>query len=90
MKRKAMSFIMCAVLTCTSLVSFAAAAETITVENIEVVASETNTVSECSTRAADLIVYCYKVENGNIYYRRWNDTQGYWVDSYWVYLGKVS
>lgn len=43
-------------------------------------ASETETVIE---PRADVIVYKYRTYNGKIQYRRWNETQGYWVDPYW-------
>lgn len=86
MKKKIIATMMCAVLACTSLASFAAASEPITDENIVVASTET----QRSTRAADLIIYYYKTVNGNVYIKRWNDTQGYWIDSDWVYLCKAS
>lgn len=33
---------------------------------------------------ADVIVYKYRIYNGILQYRRWNETRGYWVDPYWI------
>ena len=33
---------------------------------------------------ADVIVTKYRVKNGQVQYRRWNETKGYWVDSDWI------
>ncbi len=33
---------------------------------------------------ADVIVYKYRLLDGVIQYRRWNETRGYWVDPYWI------
>ena len=33
---------------------------------------------------ADVIVMKYRLHNGVYQYRRWNETQGYWVDPYWM------
>lgn len=33
---------------------------------------------------ADSIVTKYKLINSKLYYRRWNETKGYWVDSEWI------
>lgn len=33
---------------------------------------------------ADSIVTKYRIYNGVLQYRRWNETQGYWVDPYWI------
>ena len=33
---------------------------------------------------ADVIVVKYRISNGVPQYRRWNETQGYWVDPYWI------
>lgn len=32
---------------------------------------------------ADVIVVKFRVYNGVLQYRRWNETWGYWVDDYW-------
>lgn len=34
--------------------------------------------------SSDIIIYKYRVNNGRLQYRRWNDTQGKWVDNYWI------
>lgn len=39
-----------------------------------------------ATPRADVIVTKYRVSNGIPQYRRWNETQGYWVDPYWIDL----
>lgn len=36
------------------------------------------------TPYADKIVTKYRVSNGVLQYRRWNQTQGYWVDPDWI------
>ena len=33
---------------------------------------------------ADVIVIKYRVKNGVYQFRRWNETQGYWVDPEWM------
>ena len=33
---------------------------------------------------ADVIVVYYRVVSGVYQYRRWNETQGYWVDPDWI------
>lgn len=33
---------------------------------------------------ADRIVTKYRVYDGKLQYRRWNETRGYWVDSKWL------
>lgn len=42
----------------------------------------TVTISEISPRA-DVIVVKFRIYNGVLQYRRWNETWGYWVDPYW-------
>ena len=32
----------------------------------------------------DVIVTKYRLYNGKLQYRRWNETWGYWVDPYWM------
>ncbi len=33
---------------------------------------------------ADVIVIKQRLYQGRLQYRRWNQTQGYWVDPYWI------
>ena len=33
---------------------------------------------------ADVIVVKFRMYNGKLQYRRWNETEGYWVDPYWI------
>jgi len=35
---------------------------------------------------ADVIVTKFRNYAGKLQYRRWNNTRGYWVDSYWIYM----
>lgn len=35
-------------------------------------------------RYEERIVYKYRVWNGKLQYRRWNETRGYWVDPQWL------
>lgn len=55
---------------------------------IPVCASEVSPSPEASISVieprADVIVYKYRVVDGVYQYRRWNETQGYWVDPYWI------
>ncbi|WP_305117104.1 hypothetical protein [Acutalibacter muris] len=39
---------------------------------------------------ADVIVNKYRMYNGKLQKRRWNETRGYWVDPYWITIGTVS
>lgn len=34
---------------------------------------------------SDVIVLKMRVHNGRLQYRHWNETQGYWVEPYWIY-----
>lgn len=34
--------------------------------------------------SSDIIVYKYRINNGILQYRRWNETKGVWVDSKWI------
>ena len=36
---------------------------------------------------ADVIVFKFRVYNGILQYRRWNETWGYWVDDKWMDIG---
>lgn len=37
-----------------------------------------------SPRGGDVIVIKYRVFQGKVQYRRWNDTRNCWVDSEWI------
>lgn len=39
---------------------------------------------------ADVIVNKYRMYQGKLQRRRWNETRGYWVDPYWITIGTVS
>ena len=55
-----------------------------TVEANEVtVVQETEITQDVEERIADEIIMKYRYLNGHLQYRRWNATQGYWVDPYW-------
>lgn len=41
-------------------------------------------VQSISLQRADVIVKKYRVFNGVLQYRRWNETRGYWVDKKWI------
>lgn len=43
-------------------------------------------VQSISVQRADVIVKKYRVFNGVLQYRRWNETRGYWVDKKWITL----
>ena len=46
------------------------------------------TASTTITPRADVIVYKFRVYNGILQYRRWNETWGYWVDDDWISIGE--
>ena len=56
---------------------------------LSVSAKESNNAQECtvtiseSSPRADVIVVKFRIYNGVLQYRRWNETWGYWVDPYW-------
>lgn len=43
-------------------------------------------IEEVDTRSEDVIVTKYRIHNGVLQYRRWNETKGVWVDSRWINL----
>lgn len=47
------------------------------------VVQETEITQDVEERIADEIIMKYRYLNGHLQYRRWNATQGYWVDPYW-------
>lgn len=50
----------------------------------EVEVPETSETESIVEPRADVIVIKYRTYNGKYQYRRWNETQGYWVDPYWI------
>lgn len=44
--------------------------------------------SENQVRSTDSIVYKYRMNNGVLEYRRWNETKKCWVDPAWIRLKK--
>ena len=50
--------------------------ETTAIQNTEV-------IQDVEGRIADEIILKYRYLNGHLQCRRWNATQGYWVDPYW-------
>ena len=47
------------------------------------VAQENETTQDVEGRVSDTIEMKYRYYNGHVQCRRWNATQGYWVDPYW-------
>ena len=47
------------------------------------VIQDTETTQDVEERISDHIEMKYRYHNGHLQYRRWNATQGYWVDPYW-------
>lgn len=45
-------------------------------------------VEESISPRADVIVIKYRVYNGYLQFRRWNETWGYWVDPMWMTIGE--
>lgn len=71
MKKKIMMFVFLAILILSPVLS--------------VRAKITNdSVYGMSVQRADVIVKKYRVSNGVLQYRRWNETRGYWVDKKWI------
>ena len=50
----------------------------------EVEVPETSESESVIEPRADVIVFKYRTYNGVYQFRRWNETQGYWVDPYWI------
>lgn len=50
------------------------------------VVPDTEVVQDVEERVADHIIMKYRNLNGHVQCRRWNATQGYWVDPYWITL----
>lgn len=46
-------------------------------------AQDTEIAQDVEGRIADHIEMQYRYYNGHLQCRRWNATQGYWVDPYW-------
>lgn len=54
-------------------------------EEVTVLGSQDSLTTNGSVEArADVIEVKYRVYNGVPQYRRWNATQGYWVDPEWI------
>ena len=51
--------------------------------NEATVIQETEVVQDVEGRISDTIEMKYRYLNGHLQCRRWNATQGYWVDPYW-------
>lgn len=51
--------------------------------NETTVAQENETTQDVEGRVSDTIEMKYRYYNGHVQCRRWNATQGYWVDPYW-------
>lgn len=47
------------------------------------VIQDAGTTQDVEERISDHIEMKYRYYNGHVQYRRWNATQGYWVDPYW-------
>ena len=50
----------------------------------EVEVPETSESESVIEPRADVIVFKYRTYNGVYQFHRWNETQGYWVDPYWI------
>lgn len=66
-------------LTLGSLGVTASANETTAIQDTEV-------TQDAEARISDHIEMKYRYHNGHVQCRRWNATQGYWVDPYWITL----
>lgn len=54
--------------------------------NETTMAQETEVTQDVEARVSDTIIMKYRTLNGHLQCRRWNATQGYWVDPYWITL----
>ena len=46
-----------------------------------------NQAAISGTQRADVIKKIFRLYDGVLQYRRWNETQGYWVDPDWINVG---
>ena len=51
--------------------------------NVSPVSATSESAKTSISPRADVIVMKFRVYNGVLQYRRWNETWGYWVDPYW-------
>lgn len=70
---------------CFSLISIPAAASMISEPAIPAIISEKESVVPC----ADVLQWQYKVEDGKLYKRLYNNTTGNWVGD-WIYVADVN
>ncbi len=77
----------CCALVCASLLA-ATAAMGAGAEELDTAAVSSDSNAGISPQAADVIEYRYRYEpyTKKLQYRRWNVTQGRWVDSVWIYV----
>lgn len=78
--KKVVSLLVAVVLTFTLFTTTAFAAN----EKAPILSQNTSDI--IITPYADVIVKYYRMYDGLVQYRRWNETRGYWVDPYWIYL----
>ena len=81
--RKTVSLALCAIMLLTGGIIGASAAETAEADEqvISVSAAATDPGIEPQ---ADVIVWKYRMYNGQMQKRRWNETKQVWVDPYWI------
>ncbi|MGN1112741.1 MAG: hypothetical protein ACI4RP_06000 [Acutalibacteraceae bacterium] len=80
--KKSVSLAMCAVMLLTSGIVAASAAEPVTAEE-PTVSVEAVTDPGVEPKS-DTIVWKYRMYNGQMQKRRWNETKQVWVDPYWI------
>lgn len=75
--------------TCASLLMAAAVCTTAQAAVPQQPVETTQTASSVQPYA-DVIANKYRMYNGKLQKRRWNETRGYWVDPYWITIGTTS
>lgn len=78
-----MKKIICALLTLICIVTTTSFNVFATEVNLQSQLSENTQTNEISTRAYN-IVWKYRIKDGKLEKRRWNQTRGVWVDSHWI------
>lgn len=80
--RKTVSLALCAIMLLTGGIIGASAAET--AEADELISVSATATDPGIEPQADVIVWKYRMYNGQMQKRRWNETKQFWVDPYWI------
>lgn len=78
--KKTVSLAMCAVMLLTSGIVAASAADPVTADEPTVSVAAVKPTDDIQ----DTIIWKYRMYNGQMQKRRWNETRQVWVDPYWI------